>query len=389
MNDGLMTEQLIDKWEKKNFKLSEIADDHTRGVTARLLENEHNWMIQNESTLSTDIAQYKKILMPLTRRIFPNLLANEIVGVQPMNGPVGQAFAMRFYADTTKGNYTKGVTELGYNTVDKDYTGSVPTTASERWGSGTDVNLSDPVQTAEIPRGKMQIAQTTVEAETRMMAAEYNIQAAQDMRAMHGEDLEARMVEFLQYEIQQEIDRELVDRINGLADNNASTYTVSAGDGQWEAEKFRNLYTKIVDEAQAIATGTRAGAGNIIICSSKVVTALDSLGNFMIQPTNSAQMSLSPGIAKVGTIENRFTVYRDSFAATDYATIGYKGPGFDQSGVIYLPYVPLQMARTVREDNPFIPVLAMMSRYGVVDNLINSTEYYRKVNVNFGGSTIA
>lgn len=380
MEKSLLTEQLIDKWNKKKFKLDEIADEQVRGVTARLLENEYDWMLQNESTLSTDIAQYKKILLPLTRRIFPNLLANEIVGVQPMNGPVGQAFAMRFYADTTKGNYTKDTTELGYNTVDKDYSGSVPTSASERWDS------TDPAAIATIPKGKLKILSTTVEAETRMLKADYNIQAAQDMKAMHGEDLEARMVEFLQYEIQQEIDRELVDRINGLADNNASTYTVSAGDGQWEAEKFRNLYTRIVKEAQAIATGTRRGAGNILICSSNVVTALDSLGNFMIQPVNQSTMELSPGIAKVGTIEGRFTVYRDSFASTDYCTVGYKGPGPESSGVIYCPYVPLQMARTVLEANPFIPVLAMMSRYGVVDNLIGSTEYYRKLNVNFGGS---
>ena len=166
MEKSLLTEQLIDKWNKKKFKLDEIADEQVRGVTARLLENEYDWMLQNESTLSTDIAQYKKILLPLTRRIFPNLLANEIVGVQPMNGPVGQAFAMRFYADTTKGNYTKDTTELGYNTVDKDYSGSVPTSASERWDS------TDPAAIATIPKGKLKILSTTVEAETRMLKAD-------------------------------------------------------------------------------------------------------------------------------------------------------------------------------------------------------------------------
>ena len=369
---------LIEKWDQKGFKVSEITDEMTRKNTAILLENEHRYMIE-ASTTTQDIGQFKKMLMPLTRRIMPNLIANEIVGVQPMRGPVGQAFAWRVKAGTTVGTYTADSTELGYNTVDKSFSGSMPTTAAERRDS------TDPASTGAISRIKATIEQTTVEAEDRLLKTEYSIQAAQDMKAMHGEDVEARMVEFLQYEIQQEIDRELIDRINTLATTYGSTYTVSASDGQWEAEKFRTLYTRIVKAASNIATRTRRGAGNIIIASSNVVTALDSLGNFLIQPTGSSPMELAPGVAKVGTIENRFAVYRDTFATEDYATVGYKGPGPESSGVIFCPYVPLMIGRAVREDNPFYPVIAMLTRYGVVDNLFGGENYYEKLTVDFNG----
>ena len=149
----MISEQLIDKWDQKGFKLGEIARDDVRATTAQLLENQHKYMtgILGEATLTADIAQFKKVLMPLARRIMPNLIANEIVGVQPMNGPTGQAFALRYYADTTKGNYTKDVTELGYNTVDKDYTGSVAATSADHWDS------KDPAAIATIPKAKLKV----------------------------------------------------------------------------------------------------------------------------------------------------------------------------------------------------------------------------------------
>ena len=311
--------------------------------------------------------------MPLTRRIMPNLLANEIVGVQPMAGPVSLAYALRYKAGDSDVNYNGGTDqEVGYNTVDKDYTGSYETSAGE---------LRDADGADKIVEGKLSVEQTTVTAKTRKMKARYSLESAQDLKNMHGLDVESEMVNMLQYEIAAEIDRELVDRINTLGATNSTTYTVSAGDGQWEAEKFRNLYTRIVKEASTIATETRRGAGNIIISSSNVITALDSLGNFMMQPTG-ASMELSPGVAKVGTIENRFTVYRDTFATSDYATVGYKGPGTQNSGVIYCPYVPIMLSRATQQEN-FYPVIGVMSRYGVVDNLYGGDAFYRTISADF------
>ena len=370
-------EQLIEKWDTKGFKVGEISDQLVRENTARILENEHNYIKEASSTLSTDIADFKKIIMPLTRRIFPNLIANDLVGVQPMSGPVGLAYALRFKAGNSDTNYNSGTDqEVGYNTVDKDYSGSVLTSAGERWGS------TDPTKTKEIPEAKLSIEQVSIEAKTRKLRARYSLESAQDLRNVHGLNVEAEMTNMLQYEISAEIDRELVNRINTLADTNSSDYVVSAGDGQWEAEKFRNLYTRIVKEASAIATRTRRGAGNFLICSSNVITALDSMSNFLIQPTNSGPMNLSPGVAKVGSIENRFTVYRDTFATSDYITVGYKGPGAGNSGVIYCPYVPVMISKAT-EEGSFYPIIGVMTRYGVVDHLFGGSDFYSKINVDF------
>jgi hypothetical protein len=370
-------DQLIEKWDGKGFKVSEISDQLVRENTAKILENEHRYILEASSTLSTDIADFKKIIMPLTRRIFPNLIANDLVGVQPMSGPVGLAYALRFKAGNAETNYNSGTQqEVGYNTVDKDYSGSVLTSAGERWGS------TDPTKTKEIPEAQMSIEQVSIEAKTRKLRARYSLESAQDLRNVHGLNVEAEMTNMLQYEISAEIDRELVDRINTLADTNSSDYVVSAGDGQWEAEKFRNLYTRIVKEASAIATRTRRGAGNFIICSSNVVTALDSLNNFLIQPTSSGPMNLSPGVAKVGSIENRFTVYRDTFATSDYITVGYKGPGAANSGVVYCPYVPIMISKAT-EEGSFYPIIGVMTRYGVVDHLFGGSDFYSKINVDF------
>ena len=374
---NLNVEQLIEKWDGKGFKISEISDQLVRENTAKVLENEHNYIKEASSTLSTDIADFKKIIMPLTRRIFPNLIANDLVGVQPMAGPVGLAYALRFKAGNAETNYNSGVQqETGYNTVDKDYSGSVATSAGERWGS------TDPTATKQIPEAQMSIEQTEITAKSRKLKARYSLESAQDLRNVHGLDVEAEMTNMLQYEIAAEIDRELVDRINALADTNSSDYVVSGGDGQWEAEKFRNLYTRIVKEASAIATRTRRGAGNFIVCSSNVVTALDSLNNFLIQPTNSGPMELQPGVAKVGSIENRFTVYRDTFATTDYATVGYKGPGAGNSGVVYCPYVPVMISKATEEQS-FYPIIGVMTRYGLVDHLFGGDDFYSKINVDF------
>lgn len=379
MYNQINVEQLIEKWDDQGFKVSDIGNDLVRENTAKILENQHRYMTEASSTLSTDIADFKKIIMPLTRRIFPNLIANDLVGVQPMSGPVGLAYALRYKAGNAETNYNGGTQqEVGYNTVDKDYSGSVATSAGERWGS------TDPTALKQIPEAQLGLEQTEITAKTRKLKARYSLESAQDLRNVHGLDVEAEMTNMLQYEISAEIDRELVDRINALADTNSSSYVVSGGDGQWEAEKFRNLYTRIVKEASAIATRTRRGAGNFVVCSSNVITALSTLNNFMIQPVKNGGIELQPGIAKVGTIEGQFDIYRDTFATTDYATVGYKGPGASNSGVIYCPYVPVMISKATEEQS-FYPIIGVMTRYGLVDHLFGGDDFYSKINVDFSG----
>ena len=394
-------EQMIDKWNSKGFKLNELADDTQKRNTAILLENEHKYILQETATLSTDVADFKKILMPLTRRIFPNLLANEIVGVQPMAGPVSLAYAIRFKAtsayagDATTSYDINGnpiIREMGYNTIDNAYTGAgttpngtgAVTASAEQW------SLSDAVDGSTIKEGKASIESTVVTAKTRKMKSRYSLESAQDLKNMHGLDIEAELTNMLQYEIGAEIDRELVSGINTLGATNAFTWTVSAGDSTstiGEAAKFRALYTRIVREAAAIAKRTRRGAGNFIIASGNVVTALDSLGTFLMQPLAGANpMDIGPGVAKVGSIENRFNVYRDTFATTDYATVGFKGQGVQNSGIIYCPYIPIMVSKAIEPGN-FTPVIGLMTRYGLVNHLLNSQDFYTKITVSFTGIT--
>lgn len=384
-------DRLVEKWDKQGFKVSEISDVNRARQTAMLLENEARYITEAGSTLSTDVADFKKIVMPLTRRIFPNLIANDLVSVQPMTGPVGLAYALRFKYKTTAGSVTAG-DEMGYNTIAQEYSGDSSASPTSGAGgvitsAGETMSSVDPTATDTIKEAGLSIESTTVTAKTRKLKSRWSLEAAQDLQNMHGIDIESEIVSMLQYEISAEIDREMVNKMRALCtvgNGNLSTYTVASGDGQWEIEKFRNLYTRIVKEANQIAITSRRGPGNFIIASSNVVTALDSIGNFLLSPTNSSPMELAPGIAKVGSIEGRFDVYRDTFATSDYALVGYKGPGASDAGLVYSPYVPIVISKTM-EQQSFYPVIGIMSRYAITDNLFGAKNYYRTVNVDFTG----
>lgn len=413
-----MMEQLVEKWDEKGFDLKSLSGDLAKKNLAILLENEHNYLMEANPTVSTDIANFNRVLMPLVRRIFPHLIANDLVGVQPMTGPVGLAYAMRFRrADTGA--------ELGFNTIDPTFTGTnasgaspygqpgaynaadsqstyadaasqvttgtgVSTSAGELMDAnydGTNPGAYQNAPASSMARGKATVEQVMVSAKTRKMKVDYSLEAAQDLKNMHGVELEQELVNLLQYEVAAEIDRELVNHINALAATYTTNYVVSAGDAgstTGEAGKFRALYTRMVRESAAIATRTRRGAGNFIVASDNVITALDGLGQFLLQPIESGHMELNPGVAKVGSIGNRFNVYRDTFATTDYATIGYKGPGAQNAGVIYCPYIPLMLSKTI-EPGAFYPVIGVLTRYGIVDYLFGGADFYGMVVPDFSG----
>lgn len=384
-------DMLVEKWDKKGFKISEISDPGRARNTALLLENEARYITEAGSTLTTDIADFKKIVMPLTRRIFPNLIANDLVSVQPMTGPVGLAYALRYRYKTTAGSVT-AEDEIGYNTVAQEYSGDSSASPTSGAGgvstsAGEYMSSVDPTATGTIKEAGLSIETATVTAKTRKLKSRWSLEAAQDLQNMHGVDIESEIVSMLQYEIAAEIDREMINTMKAtctVGNGNLSTYAVAGGDGQWEVEKFRNLYTRIVKEANQIAVTSRRGPGNFIVASSNVVTALDAIGNFLLSPTNSSPMELAPGIAKVGSIEGRFDVYRDTFASSDYALVGYKGPGASDAGIIFSPYVPIVISKTM-EQQSFYPVIGIMSRYALTANLFGSQNYYRQINVDFTG----
>ena len=392
---GLITEsekvQLVEKWHKHGFKMDKISSTERQKNTAMVLENQYKALMEAGSTLSGDIADFKKIIMPLVRRIFPTLIANDLVAVQPMSGPVGLAYALRFRYKTTFGGATAG-DEMGYNTIHQGYTGAGTTPASASTGtptvSGEHLSSVDPTAIRDMSEAGLELSKTTITAVTRKLKARFSLEAQQDLKAMHGVDIEKELINTMQYEIAAEIDRELINRMYGLCttgNGNLTTYNAAStggdSDGRWRMEDYRNMYTQMLNESQKIATATRRGAGNFIVATPNVITALESISNFVLAPTNSSPMNLAPAIAKVGSIPGRFDVYRDTLApaSNTHALIGYKGPTYADAGIVYSPYIPVMMSTAV-EPGAFYPVIGMMTRYAVTDALFGAANYYRKIN---------
>ncbi|MFW6001946.1 MAG: hypothetical protein ACOCQD_01245 [archaeon] len=327
--------------------------------------------------------EFHKIAIPMIRRTFPELIAHEVVGVQPLTGPVGLAFALRFVADQEYDGETG--TEVGHNTLDPDYTGSHALSTGEALGSKEGSGVGDSVGLGigagdHIKELSMTIEKKQVEAETRKLRSKWSLEVAQDIKAMHGLDLEEEMMDILSYEVTAEIDRELISKIRNVAgDNDASdTWDYSEADGRWEMEKYRNLYNKVIRKANRIAIDTRRGAGNYIIASPNICAALEALDSFSTAPVDTNIDTATTGVARIGSIGGRMTVYRDTFATSDDLVVGYKGPSEYDTGIVYLPYIQLMQMRSTFEDS-FNPSVGLMSRYAILDNLFGAKWYYVKI----------
>jgi hypothetical protein len=349
------------------------------------------------------IGRYKRIAIPLVRRVFPELLANQLVGVQPMQGPVGLAYALRFRNSLDN-------SELGYNLPtnmsgvygDANYN-TLPGMSGERMNEAIGNYQLGAAGLAMAEVG-LSIEQKEVKARTRKLKARWTIEAQQDLAAMQNVDLEQEMMDLLSYEIAAEIDRELVARIHNAAEQGGYmtwTYGTSGNvsgtaDGRWEMEKFKTLWTSILYAAEDINRATRVGAGNYVIVSPRVCAALQQLPGFTIAPVASTVNALSTGVSLVGEL-NGLRVYRDTFAyqqaglwtaggmsidtngnGGDFCVIGYKGQRENDTGIIYCPYIPVMFAKATGEES-FSPRAGVMTRYGVVDHLFGSQNYYRKI----------
>ena len=244
---------------------------------------------------------------------------------------------------------------------------------------------------------KMTVERIQIEAQTRKLKAEYTLELAQDLKNVHGLDAEAELINILEYEISAELDRELVDLINtkatqtptwsyGNAPGSTSTVAFNTSDGRWEGEKLRTLYTRILSEANKVALTTRRGTANILICSSNVVSALESLQGFMYSAVPGT-VKPTLGIAKVGTLDGRFTVYLDTFATSDYVTVLYKGTSELDAGIIYCPYIPLMMQKVI-DPSTFQPRIGFMTRDAITGNLFGTENYQRYIPVDFTGSAL-
>ena len=448
------SEQLLEKWSPliKHEELPEISDSHRKNVTAVLLENQEKFLKEEKllteaaptNSTGTGVQNFDPVLISLIRRSMPNLIAYDIASVQPMSGPTGLIFAMRSrYAaqdgkealfnepnagysgggssgyDTTAG-YTGGATGAGasanndaegdnpgilndtstYSNHRYEVTGDaqgMTTSAAETLGDGGGTNFREMA---------FSIEKVAVTARSRALKAEYSLELAQDLRAIHGLDAEAELANILSTEILAEINREVIRSIYVTARPGAQNNTATAGifdldldsNGRWSVEKFKGLLFQVEREANAIAQETRRGKGNIIVCSADVASALTMAGVLDYTPALNANLNVDDtGSTYAGTINGKFKVYIDPYSANlmddHYFVVGYKGSSPYDAGLFYCPYVPLQMVRAVGQDT-FQPKIGFKTRYGIVENPFsqgttqglgtltrNSNRYYRRVKV--------
>ena len=394
---------LIEKWSPvlNEESAGAITDPLRKAVTAAVLENQERALMEERNatagflaeapTNSTGgaISNWDPVLISLVRRAMPNLMAYDLCGVQPMSGPTGLIFAMKsHYNGQGPGNEALGLDEpqSGFSGAVDAAGESSGLSGLQADGTGRELGLPGrPMSTGaaeslgeadgSFKEMGFSIEKQSVVAKSRALKAEYSLELAQDLKAIHGLDAETELANILSTEILAEINREIVRTINSQAVLGAQTSNVAApgifdvstdGDGRWSAEKFKGLAMQIDREANAIAKATRRGKGNIVVCSSDVATALAASGQLDYTP--GAGLSVDDtGNTFAGTLNGRLRVFIDPYATVDYLTVGYKGSNAYDAGMFYCPYVPLQMVKAVAEDT-FQPKIGFKTRYGMASN---------------------
>ena len=459
--------QLQKKWQPllEAEGLDKIQDNHRKAVTAQLLENQERFLREERAflseappTVNTDpsgtgaagfsggaavggpVAGFDPVLISLIRRSMPNLVAYDLAGVQPMNGPTGLIFAMRSRFDNqngtealfnepdsafsaqnsngtiTQGDYTgatDGDSDVGFGTTAQG--GTNPSIlnggAGNAYSTGQGFKTQDLEKLGDATSNDFRemafsIEKVSVTAKSRALKAEYSLELAQDLKAIHGLDAEAELANILSTEILAEINREIIRTIYKTAEAGAQTNTATGGvfdldtdsNGRWMVEKFKGMIFQLERDANAIAQRTRRGKGNIILCSADVASALTAAGQLDYTPALNSNLQVDDtGNTFAGTLNGRYKVYIDPFAANldanQYYVMGYKGSSPYDAGLFYCPYVPLQMVRAVGQDT-FQPKIGFKTRYGMVANpfaegttqglgriTASSNRYYRRVKV--------
>ena len=464
------TEHLQEKWAPilDYDGMDPIRDSHRRSVTAILLENQERELREERSFLGESptmsagtggfgggtygtaaaagpVAGFDPVLISLIRRSMPNLVAYDLCGVQPMNGPTGLIFAMRSRYTNQSGNealfdeartafsgigtngtfdttgYTAeagGGASTGFGTATQSGTNpgllnpsSNATQAAYNVGTGMNTGTAEALGEAGNAFNEMafSIEKVTVAAKSRALKAEYSLELAQDLKAIHGLNAEAELANILSTEILAEINREVIRTIYKAAKTGAQVNTATAGtfdldvdsNGRWSVEKFKGLIFQIERDANAIAQETRRGKGNMILCSADVASALTMAGVLDYTPALNANLNVDDtGNTFAGVLQGKYRVYIDPYSAnvspTQFYVVGYKGSSPYDAGLFYCPYVPLQMVRAVGQDT-FQPKIGFKTRYGLVSNpfaegrvedaqglgriTANSNRYYRRVSV--------
>jgi hypothetical protein len=420
------TEHLQEKWSPvlEHNDLPEIKDSYRKAVTTVILENQEKALREDRGFLGeaaptnatgSSVDNWDPILISLVRRSMPNLIAYDVAGVQPMTGPTGLIFAMRSRYTNQSG------TEAFYGEADSDFSGAgtqagtnpaiLNDSPAGTYTNGAGMATADAEALGDSASNSFaemafSIEKQTVTAKSRALKAEYTMELAQDLKAIHGLDAETELANILSAEILAEINREVVRTIYTTAKPGAQADTATAGifdmdvdsNGRWSVEKFKGLMFQVERDANAIAQETRRGKGNIIICSSDVASALQMAGVLDTSPALNNNLNVDDaGNTFAGVLNGRYKVYIDPYsansAAKQYYTVGYKGTSPYDAGIFYCPYVPLQMVRAVGE-NTFQPKIGFKTRYGLTANpfaegatagggalTANANSYYRRVQV--------
>jgi hypothetical protein len=455
------SEQLQEKWKPllEYEGLESIKDPHRKAVTAVLLENQEKFMKESSSfetggsllseaaptnsVSNGGVSNFDPVLISLIRRSMPNLIAYDLAGVQPMSGPTGLIFAMRsryksmsgteaFYDEPDSAfsgqnftrNLTAGMTDTAAGMGTTSQSGNNPAALnpiSSASSTGYDVGQGMTTANAEalgdadanaFNQMAFSIEKVTVTAKSRALKAEYSLELAQDLKAIHGLNAEAELANILSTEILAEINREVIRTIYKVAEQGAAQNVAQSGvfdldidsNGRWSVEKFKGLLFQIERDANAIAQRTRRGKGNTILCSADVASALTMAGVLDYTPALNANLTVDDtGNTFAGVLQGKYRVYIDPYSANltsanatpgnQYYVVGYKGTSPYDAGLFYCPYVPLQMVRAVGEDT-FQPKIGFKTRYGIVANPfaegteaqlgklnINANRYYRRVAV--------
>ena len=459
--NGFNTEYLTEKWSPilDYDGLDSIKDQHRRSVTAILLENQERELRESAEFLGEasptnsagtggftgsanaagPVAGFDPVLISLIRRAMPNLIAYDICGVQPMNGPTGLIFAMRsryngqngsetffdevdstFSGQNNSRNLSGGFSDglVGFGTTNQDGTNpsvlnpvgvAVTNPSPYNVGGGMETGASEALGDAAgnfFNEMAFSIEKVTVTAKSRALKAEYSLELAQDLKAIHGLNAEAELANLLSTEILAEINREVIRTIYKVAEQGAVVNTATPGvfdldvdsNGRWSVEKFKGLLFQIERDANAIAQRTRRGKGNTIICSADVASALTMAGVLDYTPALNVNLNVDDtGNTFAGVLQGKYKVYIDPYSANvdgnQYYVVGYKGSSAYDAGIFYCPYVPLQMVRAVGQDT-FQPKIGFKTRYGIVANpfaegtdqglgrlRLNANRYYRRVKV--------
>ena len=437
-----LSESIQQKWQPvlEHPDLPKINDAYKRAVTSMVLENQEKALKEDAAFLSeaapanatgSSIQNWNPILISLVRRSMPNLIAYDIAGVQPMSGPTGLIFAMRSrYASQAGG-------EALFDEADSDFSGRNAAGSSVANKTGVAQSGTNPAVLNDSPAGAytsgsgmttdyaealgdasgnafaemaFSIEKSTVTAKSRALKAEYTMELAQDLKAIHGLDAETELSNILSAEILAEINREVVRSVYIGSEKGAQTNTTTAGifdldtdsNGRWSVERFKGLMFQLERDANVIAQRTRRGKGNMIICSSDVASALQMAGVLDYTPALNNNLNVDDtGNTFAGVLNGKYKVYIDPYsantAAKQYFVVGYKGTSPYDAGIFYCPYVPLQMVRAVGQDT-FQPKIGFKTRYGLVANpfagagasdaitangltTANANRYYRKVQI--------